>query len=131
MGSLSVSASSILTSASRNLSSAVTLKRSTTWSFSGVRRAEHVEHAERMRRKPNGVDDELAVLVLADRLTVPGRLHVFRMPVGQEDATHPLVALPDHVHDLRRLHDVERLGGPEQLTRRTARPAARLRQEWD
>src|SRR5262245_61483706 len=66
---------------------------------------------------------------MADRLAIPRRLYLLRMPVGEEDAAHPLVALPDHVDDLRGLDDVERLRGPRQLTRCASRPAARLRQE--
>src|SRR5215472_7878118 len=45
---------------------------------------------------------------------------------GQENATHHVVALPDHPHFLRCLDEVEWLEWKQQLARNTARIAARL-----
>ena len=69
---------------------------------------------------------QVAILVAADRLAVPRRLHLVRMPVGEEDAAHPLVALPHHVDHLRGLDNVHRLERKQQLPRNAARIAARL-----
>src|SRR5215471_2911840 len=48
------------------------------------------------------------------------------MLVGQIDAAHPMIALPDHVNDLRRLDDVEGFERPQELARHAARKTARL-----
>ena len=94
-----------------------------------MRGAEHVDIAVPHRGDADGIDDQLPVLVTADRLAVPRRLHMFRMPVGQGDAAHPLVALPEDPHLLRSLNEIQRFCRPQQLTGHSPRPTARLRQE--
>ena len=64
----------------------------------------------------DGVDDHLAVRVMADRFAEPRGLHHLRMLVGEVDAAHHVVALPDHPHLFRRLDEIEGLGGIEQLS---------------
>src|SRR6266850_2843601 len=93
-----------------------------------VWRAEHVDEAH-FRRQADRIDDQLTVLVTADRFAEPGWLHIFGVLVGHGDAARERVALPHHVHHLRVLHEIERLRGPEQLSGNAARIAARRRQE--
>src|SRR5262252_6285108 len=45
------------------------------------------------------------------------------------DAAHEMIALPDHPHFVRRLHEIDGLGDEQKLSRNAARPAARLRRE--
>src|SRR5258708_6705213 len=71
----------------------------------------------------------VAVFVMADRLAEPGRRHVFRMLVGEVDATHQVVALPDHPHFLRRLDEIDGLERPQKLARNASRIASRLRRK--
>src|SRR5207302_5034674 len=92
-----------------------------------VRRAEIVDVTVLLRRKPDRVDDQrVAVLIMADGFAEPGRLYVGRMLVGEEDAAHHVVALPDHPYLFRRLDEVERLRRVEQLARDAARITPRL-----
>src|SRR5438046_7282949 len=94
-----------------------------------MRGAEHVDIAVFLRGDTDGIDDQLAILVTADRLAVPGRLHMFRMTVGHANAARPRVALPENPHLLRSLNEIERFCRPKQLTGHSSRPTARLSQE--
>src|SRR5437867_1005038 len=58
----------------------------------GVRRAEHVDEGH-LRGQADRINNQLAVLVTADRFAEPGRLHVFRVLVGQVDSARERVAL--------------------------------------
>src|SRR5258706_14228033 len=95
--------------------------------FFAVWRAEIVDVAVLLRRKPDRVDDQrVAVLIVADGFAEPGRLHIGRMFVGEEDAAHHVVALPDHPYLFRRLDRVEWLEGIKEVAWDPAGPAARL-----
>jgi hypothetical protein len=67
--------------------------------------------------------------VMADRFAEPGRHHVFRMLVGEVDAAHHVVALPDHPHLFGGLDEVERLEWPQKLAGNASRIASRLRRK--
>src|SRR5215831_14661163 len=62
---------------------------------------------------------------MADGFAEPGRLHIFRMLVGEIDAAHEMIALPYYPDFARRLEEIHGLEKKE-LTRHAPRPAARL-----
>src|SRR6516162_9591463 len=62
---------------------------------------------------------------MADGFAEPGWLHMFRMLVGEIDATREMIALPYHPDLLRSLDEIHRLEKKE-LARHAPRPAARL-----
>src|SRR5271169_6900956 len=51
------------------------------------------------------------------------------MLVGEVDATHQVVALPDHPHLLGVLDEIHRLEGPQKMTGNASRIAPRLRRK--
>src|SRR5262249_32299976 len=80
--------------------------------FLGVRRAEGIDVVIVAGRQPDRIDHErVPALVMADGFAEPGRLHMFRMLLGETDAAHPLVALPYHqdfVRPLEEIHGLEK-----------------------
>src|SRR5207302_5560052 len=81
-------------------------------------------------RNADRIDDErIAIFVTADRFAEPQRLYVLRMFVGEENAAHHLIALPDHPYLLGLLDEIERLRRIEQLPWDAARIAPRLRRK--
>src|SRR6516162_1807999 len=62
---------------------------------------------------------------MADGFAEPGWLHMFRMLVGEIDATCEMIALPYHPDLLRSLEEIHRLE-KKALARHAPRPAARL-----
>src|SRR6266436_4391597 len=96
--------------------------------FLRVRRAEIVDEAE-TGGQADGVDDQFAVFIPADRFAEPRRLDDLRMLVGQVDAAHHVIALPDHPHLFRRLDEVHRLDWIEQLPGNAARITSPLGRE--
>src|SRR5580704_3764284 len=90
----------------------------------GVRRV-IVYEAQGMFDEPDSVDDELAVLVMADGFAKPSRLRVGVVFAVEIDAAHLMVALPDHPDLIRCLDEIDGLK-EQQLARRPARPAPGL-----
>src|SRR5437763_5929243 len=66
---------------------------------------------------------------MTDRFAERGWRQVLRMLVGEIDATHQVVALPDHPNLRGLLDEKDRLEGPQQLARDASRIAAPLRRE--
>src|SRR5215831_5869636 len=62
---------------------------------------------------------------MADGFAEPGRLHIFRMLVGEIDAAREMIALPYHPYFVRRLEEIHRLEKKE-LAGHAPGPAARL-----
>ena len=73
----------------------------------GVRRAVKIEECVGVLR--NRVDDERVALVMSDRFSVPRRLRIFQMGNVEIDPADLLIALVDHPHHFRRLHEVNGL----------------------
>src|ERR1700722_18821165 len=93
----------------------------------GVRRAPIVHEVEFLFvEKTDGVHDQLAVLVMANRFPEPGRFRIDRMRHVQIDAAHLLLALPNDPNLLQSLDEVDGLSREKQLAWRTAGPAAGL-----
>src|SRR5579864_6562897 len=77
--------------------------------FLGVRRAEGVDVVILAGRKPDRIDHErVAAFVVPDGFAEPGRLHIFRMLVGEIDAAREMIALPYHPYFVRRLEEIYR-----------------------
>ena len=91
-----------------------------------MRRAVIVDEAVRMLDKADGVDDQLAFLVVADQFSKPARLRMFGVLAVEIDAAHLLVPLPDDPDLLRRLDEIDGLRHEQQLARNAAGPAAGL-----
>src|SRR5258708_37953703 len=90
------------------------------------RRAEGIDVVILAGREPDRIDHErVPALVMADGFAEPGRLHIFRMLVGEIDAAHEMIALPYHPDFVRRLEEIHGLEEKE-LARHAPRPAARL-----
>src|SRR5436190_9399389 len=95
--------------------------------FLGVRRAEGIDVVILAAREPYRINHErVPAFVMADGFAEPGRLHIFRMLVGEINATHEMIALPYYPNLLRRLDEIHGLEKKE-LARNAPRPAARLR----
>src|SRR5258708_6449537 len=78
--------------------------------FLGVRRAEGIDVVKLAGREPDRIDHErVPSLVMADGFAEPGRLHIFRMLVGEIDAAREMIALPYHQYFVRRLEEIHRL----------------------
>src|SRR6266849_5118376 len=92
----------------------------------GVWRAVIVNKTIRVLDEADGVDDKLAVLVMADGLAEPTRLWIFAVLAVEIDAADLLVPLPDDPDLLRRLNEINGLGNEKQLARTAPRPAAGL-----
>src|SRR5258707_9023225 len=75
----------------------------------GVRCGEIIHEAVGMLNETDGVDDKLAVLVVADGFAEPGRLGILTVFAVEIDPAHLMVALPDHPDLLRRLDEIEGL----------------------
>src|SRR5207244_7723601 len=95
----------------------------------GVRRAVIVHKAILVLDEADGVDNKLAVLVMAYGLAEPTRLWIFAVLAVEIDAAHLLVPLPDDPDLLGGLDEINRLGHEEQLGRTAPGPAAGLRVE--
>ena len=68
-----------------------------------------------MFNEPDGVDDKLAVVVMADGFAKPGGLRILTVLAVEIDAAHLMIALPDHPDLLRCLDEIEGLK-KQQLT---------------
>src|SRR5262249_37329468 len=82
---------------------------------------------ERLGVETDSVDDQRVALVVANRFSVPRRLDVQRMLVGEIDVADLVIGLPDHQDLLRPLHEEERMNAMQNDTRNTNRPTRRLR----
>src|SRR5262249_60810846 len=94
----------------------------------GVRCGEIINKAVGMLNETDGVDDKLAVLVMADGFAEPGRLRILTVFAVEIDPAHLMVALPDHPDLLRRLDEIEGLK-KQQLTGGAAGPTSGLGRE--
>src|SRR5262249_953190 len=95
--------------------------------FLGVRRAERIDVVILAACEPDRIDHErVPALVVADGFAEPGRLHIFRMFVGEINAAHELIALPYHPNLLQRLDEIHGLEKQE-LARTAPSPAAGLK----
>src|SRR5262249_51085141 len=82
---------------------------------------------ERLGVETDGVDDQRVALVVANRFSVPRRLDVRRMLVGEIDVADLVIGLPDHQDFLWPLHEEERMNAVQNETRNADRPTRRLR----
>jgi hypothetical protein len=89
-----------------------------------VRRAASVDKAVLVFGQPDCVDDEFAVLVMADRFAEPGGLHIGAVLAVEKDPPHEVISLPDNPDFVGHLDEVDRLGKEEELSRNPAGPAA-------
>src|SRR6195256_707906 len=91
--------------------------------FLGVRRAEGIDVVILAAREPDRINHErVPAFVMADGFAEPGRLHIFRMFVGDINAAHEIIALPYHPNLLRRLDEIRGLE-EKALARNATRPA--------
>src|SRR5215475_1157659 len=94
--------------------------------FLGVRRAKGIDVVVLAGSKPDRIDHErVPASVMPDGIAEPGRLHIFRMLVGEIDAAHKMITLPYHPYLVRRLEEIQGLEKKE-LARYAPRPAAGL-----
>src|SRR5260370_10263133 len=91
----------------------------------GVRGGEIIHEAVGMLNETDGVDDKLAVLVMAEGFAEPGRLGILTVFAVEIDPAHLMVALPDHPDLLRGLDEIEGLK-KQQLTWGAAGPTPGL-----
>ena len=96
----------------------------------GMRRAPVVHEIELVFvEKADGVHDQFAVLIMAHRFAKPRRFRIGRVGHIQIDPAYLLLPLPEHPDLFGRLDEEDRLGGEQQLPRRAAGPATRLRRK--
>src|SRR5437868_6467699 len=77
----------------------------------------------------NGIDHQCVILVMADRLAVPGRVWAFRMGHVEVDVPYLLVARKYHHHFRGRLDEEDRSERVGHETRNARRHATRTRRK--